>query len=216
LKRRPQEIKKKNIAKKLSKLEAEKASMPDPIVGVPTEFTKSLLRPLDVYKAAVDPNAPKYMNYFLDKNEEDLLFEKTPKKIAEEAEKSHKIESEKNSIGLVEEKKVEILKSLVSLHNSNAKGIMMYNVKKTVEEFGRNENDTGSAEVQAAILTVRILNLREHLKNNHKDKHNYRNLRQLVHKRQKLLKYLKRESLDRYFTTIKKLGLDERVIEGEI
>ncbi|CAG8770531.1 1190_t:CDS:2, partial [Racocetra fulgida] len=194
LKRRPQEIKKKNIAKKKSKSEAEKASMPDPIVGVPTEFTKSLLRPLDVYKAAADPNAPKYMNYFLDKKDEDLLFEKTPKKVAEEAEKSHKIEREKNSIGLVEEKKkAEILKSLVSLHNSNAKGIMMYNVKKTVEEFGRNENDTGSAEVQ--------------------DKHNNRGLRQLVHKRQKLLKYLKRESLERYFTTIKKLGLDERVIE---
>ncbi|CAG8698462.1 15730_t:CDS:10 [Cetraspora pellucida] len=220
LKRRPQEIKKKNIAKKLSKLEAEKASMPDPIVGIPSEFTKSLLQPLNVYKGAADPNAPQYMNYFLNEKDEDLLFEKTPMKVAEEVEKSHKVGSEEvdNLIGLIEEekKKAEILKSLVSLHNSNAKSIMMYNVKKTVEEFGRNENDTGSAEVQAAILTVRILNLYGHLQNNRKDKHNYRGLRKLVHKRQKLLKYLKRESLERYFTTIKKLGLDERVIEGEI
>ncbi|CAG8809764.1 3978_t:CDS:1, partial [Gigaspora rosea] len=149
LKRRPQEIKKKNIAKKLSKLEAEKASMPDPVVGIPTEFTKSLLRPLEVYKAATDPNATQYMNFFLDKKDEELLFETTPKKVAAEVEKSLKVEGEKvddkvnNSTALVEEKKAEILKSLVSLHNSNAKSIMMYNVKRTVEEFGRNENDTG-------------------------------------------------------------------------
>lgn len=112
----------------------------------------------------------------------------------------------------------EALTRIATLSNANAKGIMLTNIEKAINEFGRGEHykDTGSPEVQAAVLTAKIQNLYDHLVAHRKDRHNHRGLRTLVHKRQKILKYLKRESLERYFVTLKKLGLDQRAIESEI
>jgi small subunit ribosomal protein S15 len=76
-----------------------------------------------------------------------------------------------------------------------------------IEEFATAKNDTGSVEVQCAVLTERIKNLTDHLKENHKDHSSRRGLLMLVGRRRKLLAYLKKQSLDRYITLINKLGL---------
>lgn len=76
-----------------------------------------------------------------------------------------------------------------------------------IEEYATAKNDTGSVEVQCAVLTERINNLTEHLKDNHKDYSSRRGLLMLVGRRRRLLEYLKKQSLDRYVTLINKLGL---------
>jgi len=76
-----------------------------------------------------------------------------------------------------------------------------------MKEFATVANDTGSVEVQCAVLTERIKNLTDHLKDNHKDFSSRRGLLMLVGRRRRLLAYLKARSLDRYITLIGKLGL---------
>ena len=76
-----------------------------------------------------------------------------------------------------------------------------------VEKFRTHENDTGSPEVQIALLTERINYLTEHFKTHAKDHHSRRGLLKLVAKRRGLLSYLKRTSLDRYRSSVKALGL---------
>ncbi|MFK7968271.1 MAG: 30S ribosomal protein S15 [Rickettsiaceae bacterium] len=78
---------------------------------------------------------------------------------------------------------------------------------KLIKEYANTESDTGSVEVQCAVLTERILNLTEHLKANHKDFSSRRGLLMLVGRRRRLLSYLKSKSLDRYVKLIGKLGL---------
>ena len=79
--------------------------------------------------------------------------------------------------------------------------------KKIVEEFGRHESDTGSAEVQVAILTERINQLADHLKSHKKDFSSRRGLLKLVGKRSSLLKYLIKNDITRYRQVRAKLGL---------
>jgi small subunit ribosomal protein S15 len=76
-----------------------------------------------------------------------------------------------------------------------------------VAEHGRDKGDTGSPEVQVAILTERINNLTDHFKANHKDNHSRRGLLMMVNKRRSLLAYLKKIDEARYGELIKKLGL---------
>ncbi|CAN1485829.1 RpsO Ribosomal protein S15P/S13E [Methylophilaceae bacterium] len=78
---------------------------------------------------------------------------------------------------------------------------------KIVSEFQQAKNDTGSPEVQVALLTSRITYLTEHFKSNKKDHHSRRGLLALVSQRRKLLDYLKRESAERYQTLIARLGI---------
>ena len=76
-----------------------------------------------------------------------------------------------------------------------------------VKEHARNSGDTGSPEVQVAILTERITNLTEHFKSHVKDNHSRRGLLMLVNKRRSLLDYLKKKDGARYAELIAKLGL---------
>ena len=76
-----------------------------------------------------------------------------------------------------------------------------------IAEYGRSEGDTGSPEVQIAILTARIAELTEHLKENHKDHHSRRGLLKMVGQRRNLLAYLQKKDLDAYRQLIEKLGL---------
>ena len=76
-----------------------------------------------------------------------------------------------------------------------------------IKKFGRGENDTGSTEVQIAILTTRINNLTEHLKTHKKDFHSRRGLLVMVGQRRRLLDYLNSNSNERYTDLIKSLGL---------
>lgn len=81
--------------------------------------------------------------------------------------------------------------------------------KKTaiIKEFARGEGDTGSPEVQIAVLTARITELTEHLKDNKKDHHSRRGLLKMVGQRKGLLNYLKETDIERYRTLIEKLGI---------
>ncbi|MEQ8403710.1 MAG: 30S ribosomal protein S15 [Oceanicaulis sp.] len=76
-----------------------------------------------------------------------------------------------------------------------------------IKEHARGDNDTGSAEVQIAVLTERIANLTEHFKTHKKDNHSRRGLLKLVSQRRRLLDYLKKVNEDRYKDVVKKLGL---------
>ena len=79
--------------------------------------------------------------------------------------------------------------------------------QELIKNFARDEKDTGSTEVQVAILTERIRHLTEHLKANPADKHSRRGMMQLVGQRKGLLKYLEREDIARYRDLKKKLNL---------
>ncbi|WP_291318813.1 30S ribosomal protein S15 [Desulfonatronospira sp.] len=78
---------------------------------------------------------------------------------------------------------------------------------KVIEEFKQHENDTGSPEVQVALLTERIKYLTEHFKTHKKDFHSRTGLLKLVGKRRKLLNYLKEKNVERYRRLISRLGL---------
>ncbi len=79
--------------------------------------------------------------------------------------------------------------------------------EQIIKQYARTEGDTGSPEVQVAILTYRIQELTEHLKTNHKDHHSRRGLLKMVGKRRGLLDYLKRVDIERYRTLIEQLGI---------
>jgi small subunit ribosomal protein S15 len=79
--------------------------------------------------------------------------------------------------------------------------------REIVAEYGRGDADTGSTEVQVALLTARINELTEHLREHRKDHHSRRGLLMLVGKRRRLLKYLQRSDIDRYRNLIQELGL---------
>ncbi|AEX86090.1 30S ribosomal protein S15 [Marinitoga sp. 1135] len=79
--------------------------------------------------------------------------------------------------------------------------------KNVIEEFKINDKDTGSVEVQVALLTARIRHLTEHLKTHPKDFHSRRGLMKMVGKRRKMLKYLKKERPEVYKELISKLGI---------
>lgn len=76
-----------------------------------------------------------------------------------------------------------------------------------IAEYGRTPNDTGSPEVQIAILTARIQELTEHLKDNPKDHHSRRGLLKMVGQRRGLLDYLKKIDIERYRSLIERLGI---------
>lgn len=86
---------------------------------------------------------------------------------------------------------------------------MISKEKKTsiINEYARGEGDTGSPEVQIAVLTARIEELTAHLKENKKDHHSRRGLLKMVGQRRGLLSYLKKKDITRYRSLIEKLGI---------
>ena len=83
----------------------------------------------------------------------------------------------------------------------------MENKTELINQYARHEGDTGSAEVQIALLTARINHLNEHLKVNKHDKHSRRGLLKMVGRRKGMLDYLKSVDIERYRTLIAQLGL---------
>ena len=81
--------------------------------------------------------------------------------------------------------------------------------EQIIAEYGRTPNDTGSPEVQIAILTERIRELTEHLQTNKKDHHSRRGLLKMVGHRRNLLAYLQKNDIERYRAIIAKLGLSK-------
>lgn len=83
----------------------------------------------------------------------------------------------------------------------------MKTTEEVIREFGKHDADTGSPEVQVALLTERINHLTDHLRDHKHDHHSRRGLLMLVGKRRRLLNYLRREDVERYRSLIASLGL---------
>ncbi len=83
----------------------------------------------------------------------------------------------------------------------------MPNKAVTIDQYKTHDSDTGSPEVQIALLTERITHLTEHLKTHKKDHHSRRGLLMMVGKRRRLLRYLQEQDVERYRSLISKLGL---------
>ena len=94
---------------------------------------------------------------------------------------------------------------------ANRDSISKERVAELMKEYGKNEKDSGSAEVQVAILTERIRNLTEHLKVHKKDNHTRRGLMMIIGKRRGLLKYIKNRDIEEYREIIKKLGIRDNI-----
>lgn len=94
---------------------------------------------------------------------------------------------------------------------ANKDSISKERTAELITEYGKNAQDSGSAEVQVAILTERIRNLTEHLKEHPKDHHTRRGLLMLVGKRRRLLVYIKNRDILEYRELIKKLGIRDNI-----
>lgn len=79
--------------------------------------------------------------------------------------------------------------------------------RELIQKYGANERDSGSPEVQIALLSAQISSLSEHFKTHKKDHHSRRGLLFMVNRRRKLLSYLQREDMGRYREIVKKLGI---------
>ncbi|KAL9932219.1 hypothetical protein V8E36_008991 [Tilletia maclaganii] len=114
----------------------------------------------------------------------------------------------------------DVLARVLDLRNASARGIRYENTRRIVEAFGRplpnGQKDSGVTEVQVALLTYRIRNMYSHLANARHDNHNRRQMNMMVHKRAKLLKYLKRTEPVRYQKLLPRVGLLPRAVEGEL
>ena len=97
--------------------------------------------------------------------------------------------------------------SSTSIYKVNRMTINLKNKKEIISKFGKNENDTGSSEVQIAMMSQKINELTEHLKTNAKDFATKRGLYMLVGRRRRLLSYLKAENLDAYRKLVKDLKI---------
>lgn len=115
----------------------------------------------------------------------------------------------------LEEKKRTAVLTILDNRNSSAPDRRKLAVDFARREFQRFEGDTGSPEVQAAIWTVKIHFAFPHVKNMPKDKAHIQQVREMVQKRQKILKYLKEDSPEKYYYTIAKLGLTDDVVVRE-
>ena len=93
------------------------------------------------------------------------------------------------------------------LHNKKDKIMNLKNKQEIIEKFGANAKDTGSAEVQIAMLTKKISELTEHMKANKKDFATKRGLLMMVGKRKRMLSFLKEKNLEGYRKLIKDLGI---------
>jgi small subunit ribosomal protein S15 len=94
-----------------------------------------------------------------------------------------------------------------SIHGDGTMSITAESKSKVVSEFKRSENDTGSPEVQVALLTARIQYLTDHFKTHKHDHHSRRGLLRMVNQRRSLLDYLKKKEISRYRDLIQRLGL---------
>ena len=94
---------------------------------------------------------------------------------------------------------------------ANKDSISKERTQELIAEYGKNAQDSGSAEVQVAILTERIRNLTEHLKEHPKDHHTRRGLLMLVGERRRLLVYIKNRDILEYRELIKKLGIRDNI-----
>ncbi|KAJ3072854.1 30S ribosomal protein S15 [Podochytrium sp. JEL0797] len=108
----------------------------------------------------------------------------------------------------------ELLRRQISMDNASSQQINKWNTKRVVEIFGRREFDTGSSEVQAAVHTVKINAMQQHLEKYKKDKSSKRQLQAILSKRATVLKYLRRTDLAKFIVTCRALGIEPDTIRA--
>lgn len=183
-------------------------------------------------KEAEQLGGPTRLNFGLDGKDRQLLFQDLPQVMvkdrildswnlgtlirgtANQADISA-FESEYSKVQSEEQANKDSLSRILDLRNASGKGIQVENIRRIISHFGA-DSDTGSPEVQAAVLTYRIRNLHEHLQTNRHDNSNRRSMSLLTHQRAKILKYLKRKSPQRYHEILPRIGVEARAVEGEI
>lgn len=107
------------------------------------------------------------------------------------------------------------LKEALSLKNAPIREVKEFRISKAIEKFSRKSSDTGSSEVQIAVMTIKIERLNEHMKKHHKDFSTKRGHEILVNRRRKLLKYLKRTKPEAYYRVIKEYKIpDEQFVHN--
>ncbi|KAK4700454.1 small subunit ribosomal protein S15, partial [Phenoliferia sp. Uapishka_3] len=174
-------------------------------------------------EGALAQQKDRLFNFGLDSNEVEQLVEALPLIGAYQSTREGGMPASK----LIQDKRFEkalegemvkrdALLRIIDLRNAASKGIEVENTRRIVEAFGREKGDTGSPEVQAAIMTSRIHSLATHLTSQPRDVHNRRPLRSLIQKRSKVLKYLRSLDVKRYETCLAKIGVERRAVEGEV
>ncbi|KAJ3231740.1 ribosomal protein S15 [Chytriomyces hyalinus] len=106
----------------------------------------------------------------------------------------------------------ELVRRQITLENASHKEITKFNVARMLQLFGRSEFDTGSSEAQAAVLTVKVNAMREHLETFRKDMSTKRRLQAVLAKRATVLKYLRRKNLAKFVVTCRALGIEPETI----
>ncbi|KAG2358743.1 hypothetical protein BDR07DRAFT_1489109 [Suillus spraguei] len=167
-----------------------------------------------------DIELPPHLSFGVTERSKELFFKVLPPLSAQEGvtKFSENVISEMQEAMENERTKANMFAKVIDLRNSNAKGLAFENRRRCIKLFSSPGNpfDTGRPEVQAALLTIQIRGLWKHLLAFRKDIDNRRGLRQLVHKRAKILKYLRRLDRDRYEAILPRLGLDAASVEGEL
>ncbi|KAI7866186.1 hypothetical protein BDF14DRAFT_885749 [Spinellus fusiger] len=206
-KKHPNQVRKENLVKRAARLAEFERIKPSPIISQSTPFFQELHTPASAYGSNTD-----YQHFI--KNENNELFESLSQN-SKDQQYLGAVEGREEAMKY-ESAKFETLQKIVGLQNGNAKAVQLWNIQKAVKWFGLKEGDTGSPEVQAAVLTVRIHNINSHIQQHRKDVHNYKQLRTMIHQRAKILKYLAGKSRSRYNLCLQQLGLSPRAVEGEI
>jgi len=185
----------------------------------------------DVDAAVAQYGGPRRLNFGLNVSDRRTLFQSLPRVMATDraidfADSSLSQEGPdalaKDLEGLEAEQaqSAETLARILDLRNASGKGIQVENTRRIIAHFGRPTDggglDTGSPEVQAALLTYRIRNLAEHLLGARHDNSNRHSMRRLVHQRAKVLRYLKSRDPIRYQSFLPRIGVEARAVEGEV
>ncbi|KAF9995008.1 hypothetical protein BGZ65_009356 [Modicella reniformis] len=191
--------------------------------STPSIFSSSSRTPL-----VVSTSNPSGYQHFLNKQETELIFEKVPQIQLQEMMLRSTLVNEMLQLP-IEKQKAELVRRITALENGNAKQITLENVRRAREAFQHEEGDTGSPEVQAANLTVKIRNMRKdfkkiiHPKCKHfktktppEHRHSFYRLLFTYYNRYNNLIRLKKMDPERYRVCLDRLELDPRVIEDEM
>lgn len=191
----------KNLARKFNKAKEADAAWVDPVLGTPNNAFVQRVN-------AMSSLGTNQLPGFKLADTEALLF-------GSEVATMTGVTGSKGGVADKLANKREAINRILSLRNGNSADVLKHKVRLAREEFERFPGDTGSPEVQAAVHTIRIHHLANHLKENKQDIENTVVLNQLVQDRRKMLVYLKRKNPKNYFFTIEKLGLSDTAASEE-
>ncbi|EEB07928.1 ribosomal protein subunit S28 [Schizosaccharomyces japonicus yFS275] len=212
--------KKKNKARQAELREQRKPNLGNVITGQPTEWTQSLYNPVPYLSGSMRANnTMQECNHFTQKQELNSILESIHKhlrKLRKQSASNFAEEMPAEHDNLLQETKDEYIRRLFDIQNSNFKSIRLLNIQKALRDFGHSERDTGSPEVQAAVYSAKIFAIKDHCDHHRKDYACKRYLSYLVHRRRRILKYLRRKDRQRYDDCISRLGLTDAAVTCEI